>query len=378
MGKSYLILVCFLTLLGFQTNGQEFKIDTTQLSQYLSNKHINNQFDGIALVAHKDSIIYSKSLGYANHELKRQFDHATKFQIASLSKQFTAFGILILEQDNKLTTEDYVYQHLPNFPFKDIKIQHLLAHTSGLPNFVDAMWKDLDTTKVNGNKEMLLMLESDNYPLQWIPGSQWEYSDIGYCTLANIIEHVSGTDFKTFMEERIFKPAGMRNTSAEFYTDYRTINDLDIAMGYVYDSISDKKIIAYEAPKNNFIYWLGGFYGDGSVVSTIEDLLKWDKALNKGHIIRPESLNKAMTPTKLNNGSLADAWGTSYGLGWFLYESKHFGKIQTHSGGHPGYSSRLTRSPDKNLTIILLSNLSIPEFWEFNILKELEKQQSVR
>ncbi|WP_299399144.1 serine hydrolase domain-containing protein [uncultured Gelidibacter sp.] len=375
MGKPYLILACLLTLLGFQTYAQEFKIDTTQLSQYLSKKHVNNQFDGVALVAYKDSIIYSKSLGFANNELKSQFDHATKFQIASLSKQFTSFGILILEQDKKLKTEDYVYHYLPNFPFKDIKIQHLMAHTSGLPNFIDAMWKDLDTTKINGNKEMLLMLESDKYPLQWTPGSQWEYSEIGYCTLASLIEKASGTDFKTFMEERIFKPAGMKNTSAEFSTDYRTINDSDIAMGYVYDSISNKKIVAYEAPENTFIYWLGGFYGDGSVVSTVEDLLKWDKALYEGHIIHPESLETAMTPTKLNNGNLADAWGTSYGLGWFLYESDHFGRIQTHSGGHPGYSSRLTRSPDKNLTIILLSNLSIPEFWEFNILKELEKQQ---
>ena len=182
-----------------------------------------------------------------------------------------------------------------------------MSHTSGLPSFVDSMWQDLDTTIVNGNKEMLLMLESKKYPLQWSPGSKWEYSDIGYCTLASLIEKVSGRNFKEFMNQSIFKPSGMTNTSAEFSTDYRAIKDLDLAMGYVYDSISKKKIVAYDSPQNNFIYWLGGFYGDGSVVSTIEDLLKWDKALYEGKIIHPESLKKAMTTTKLNNENLADA-----------------------------------------------------------------------
>jgi CubicO group peptidase (beta-lactamase class C family) len=369
------ILVCILTLISFQTYCQEFKIDTLKLSEHLNKNHDNNRFDGIALIAYKDSIIYSKSIGYSNNELKTKFNYTTKFQIASLSKQFTSFGILILEQENKLKTEDYVYQHLPKFPFKEIKIKHLMSHTSGLPNFVNSMWKDLDTTIVNGNKEMLLMLESNKYPTQWSPGAKWEYSDIAYCTLASLIEKVSELNFKDFMSERIFKPAGMTNTSAEFSTDYRTIKKLDLAMGYIYDSISKKKIIAYESPSNSFLYWLGGFYGDGSVVSTAEDLLKWNKALNEGKIIHPKSLKKAMTPTKLNDGSLADAWGTSYGFGWFLYNSKNFGKVQAHSGGHPGYSSRLTRCPEKNLSIILLSNLSIPEFWKLNILKELEKQQ---
>ena len=375
MIKIKFILACFFTLISFQTYSQEFKIDTTQLNQYLNRKHNNNKFDGIALIAYKDSIIYKKKIGYANNKLKIEFKNTTKFQIASLSKQFTASGILILEQDNKLKTEDFVYQYLPKFPFKEIKIKHLMSHTSGLPNFVGSMWKDLDTTKVNGNKEMLLMLQSNKYPLQWSPGSKWEYSDIGYCTLASLIEKVSGKNFKEFMDDRIFKPAGMTNTSAELSTDYRTIKTHDLAMGYIYDSISNKKVIAYEAPKNSFIYWLGGFYGDGSVVSTIEDLLKWNKALNDKKIISKKSLKKAMTPTKLNNGNLVNAWGTFYGFGWFLYNSENFGNVETHSGGHPGYSSRLTRLPNKNLTIIILSNMSIPKFWDFKILKEIEKQQ---
>lgn len=375
MVKHILSFAWLLSLVGFHTYGQNFKIDTAQLSQYLDKYHEQNQFDGIALVAYKDSILFSKTYGYANNELKMPFNLATKFQIASLSKQFTAFGVLILEQENKLKTEDYVYHYLPKFPFKEIKIKHLMNHTSGLPNFVGTMWKDLDTTIVNGNKEMLLMLESNKYPLQWPPGSRWEYSDIGYCTLASVIEKASGMNFKEFMNESIFKPAEMTNTSAEFSTDYRAINDPELAIGYIYDSTNNKRLIAYESPSNSFIYWLGGFYGDGSIVSTVADLLKWDKALYQGNIIHPESLKKAMTPTTLNDGKLADAWGTSYGLGWFLYNSENFGSVQSHSGGHPGYSSRMTRCPDKDLSIILLSNLSIPEFWNLNILKELEKQQ---
>ncbi len=375
MKNTFIKLNFLLLLISNSSFGQDFKFNQDSLNNFLESEHLNNRFDGVALIALNNSIIYKKNIGYANNGTKKHFDLTTKFQIASISKQFTSFGILILEQENKLNTNDFVQKHLTDFPFKNIQIKHLMSHTSGMPNFIESMWKDLDTTKVTGNVEMLEMLKSNKYPLQWQPGEKWEYSDIAYCTLATIIEKVSRMSFKKFMEKKLFTPAGMNNTTAEFSTDYRTIKSPELAIGYVYDTITQSKLIAYDVPENNFIRWLGGFYGDGSVVSTAEDLVKWDNALYEGKIISRSSLEKAMTPTILNNGDKVKAWGANYGFGWFLYNSPNFGQIQTHTGGHPGYSSRITRCPDKHLTFILLSNLSIPRFWEINLLNELEKQQ---
>ncbi|WP_093672276.1 serine hydrolase domain-containing protein [Tenacibaculum sp. MAR_2009_124] len=363
-----------LTLLCANLSAQEIKINTKKITHYLQTFRNNNRFNGEVLIAHKNKVIYRKSFGYANNESKRIFNKNTKFQLASLSKQFTSSGILILEQEKKLSIHNYVSDYLPNFPYKNITIQHLMSHTSGLPNFVNSMWKDLDTTKVNGNKEMFEMFASKKYALQWKPGEKWEYCDIGYCTLASLIEKVSGKSYKNFMKEKIFDPANMSNTSAEHATDYRAVKTPELAMGYVYDTKTNNNRIAYETPENSFVYWLGGFYGDGSVISTLDDLLKWDKSLYENNIISKKSLKKATTPAKLNDGKLADAWGSHYGLGWTLFTSKKFGEVQSHSGQQPGYNTRLTRCPEKELTIIIAANMSIPKFWEIDLLKELEKQ----
>ncbi|CAM1371797.1 serine hydrolase domain-containing protein [Tenacibaculum xiamenense] len=370
-----LIKLLTFALFCISVNSQELKLNTEKLTNYLQNFHNNNRFNGEVLVAHKNKVVYRKSFGYANTELKTTFNNKTKFQLASLSKQFTSFGILILEQEKKLSVNDYVSSHLSNFPYKKVQIKHLMSHTSGLPNFVNSMWQDLDTTKVNGNKEMFEMFASKKYPSQWAPGKKWEYCDIGYCTLASLIEKVSGKSYKNFMKEKIFDPAKMHSTTAEHSTDYRTVKTPELAMGYIYDAKANEKRIAYETPENSFVYWLGGFYGDGSIISTLDDLLKWDKALYEKSIISEQSLTKATTPVKLNNGELANGWGSHYGFGWSLYTSEKLGKVQTHSGQQPGYNTRLTRCPEKKLTIIIAANLSIPKFWEINLLKQIEEQQ---
>ncbi|WP_062057571.1 serine hydrolase domain-containing protein [Aquimarina longa] len=373
--KYILFFILSLLLNPLISNGQDIKIDTLQINNFFNQQYRSHRFNGVVLIAQNHKILYKKEYGYANIEHKTGFTDSTKFQIASVSKQFTSFGILILEQEKKLSINDPISKYLEDFPFSKIKIKHLMSHTSGLPNFVDSMWKDLDTTVVNGNENMLAMLKSKKYSLQWEPGSKFEYSDIGYCILATLIEKISGVRFNEFMKAKLFEPAQMKNTTAQLVTDYRKIKTSNLSMGYHFDTASNSMKVAYELPQYSSVYWLGGFYGDGSVVSSIHDLLVWDKALYERKIISEESLKKAMSPMLLNNGKKAKAWGENYGFGWLLHDSPVFGKIETHTGGQPGYSSRLTRCPDKNLTIIILSNMTIPNFWEMNLLKELEKQQ---
>lgn len=364
------ILLVLTTNTGFSQ-----KVDIAHIDSLMTKKYEEKIFNGVVLISKNDSVLFEKSYGYENLESKKTFTPNSRFQIASVSKQFTAFGILLLQEQNKLNVKDPVKKYLPDFPFESITIHHLLTHTSGLPNFVNSMMKDLDTTKVNGNSQMLAMLASGKYPLQWPAGEKWEYSDIGYCTLATLIEKVSHQRFDSFMKNNLFKPAGMSHTTAEMYTDYRLLNKENLSMGYISDTANKRIDIAYELPAYRFVYYLGAFYGDGSVVSTVDNLLKWDKALCAGKIITKKSIELAMTPALLNNGEKIRAWGTGYGYGWFLYNDGIVGPVQTHTGGHPGYSTRLSRCPDKKLTVIMLSNFSIPKFFELDILKEIIKQQ---
>jgi CubicO group peptidase (beta-lactamase class C family) len=354
------------------------RIDTSHIDSLLLKKYNEKIFNGVVLISKDDSVIFEKSYGYENLALRKPFTANSRFQIASVSKQFTAFGILLLQEQKKLNVKDPVRRYLPDFPFETITIHHLLTHTSGLPNFVNLMMKDLDTAKINGNSQMLEMLATGKYPMQWPAGEKWEYSDIGYCTLATLIEKVSNQRFDVYMKENLFKPAGMVNTTAEMYTDYRRLNQQNLSLGYISDTARKKIDIAFELPEYRFVYYLGGFYGDGSVVTTIDDLLKWDKALYTGKIISKESIALAMTPALLNNREELRAWGTGYGYGWFLYNDGVVGKVQTHSGGHPGYSSRFSRCPEKKITVIVLSNFTVAKFGELDILKEIIRLENIK
>jgi CubicO group peptidase (beta-lactamase class C family) len=352
-----------LFMINIVANAQQ--INTSYVDSVFNTNSIQHKFSGKVLIAQKGKIIFDKSYGIANHELNQSFDDKSRFQIASLSKQFTSYGILYLQQRGQLNVDDYVVKHLPDFPYSNISIRQLMTHTSGLPNFVNTMWKDLDTTKVNGNKEMLNLLQTKKYPLQWNPGDKWEYSDIGYCTLATLIEKVSGLRFDVFMKKNLFDPAGMKNTTAELYTDIRKINPSHLSIGYEYDLKNNKYLPAHLMPKNGNIRWLGGFYGDGSVVTTPYDLLKWDTALYKHTILNQESITLSTTPARLNDGSLAEIWGGNYGFGWALFNNPELGKIITHAGGHPGFLSKFIRCTDKEITVIILCNTADDTFWNF-------------
>lgn len=363
-----LLLIIGTIYIGFSQN-----VNTKLIDSLLSRASYQKVFNGNILISKNGKIIFEKSYGLQNIESNTKHSKKSQFQIASISKQFTAFGILLLQQEDKLNINDSVAHYLPNFPYKEITLRHLLTHTSGLPNFTQTIWKDLDTLKINGNDEMLDLLYSNKYPLQWKPGDKWEYSDIGYCTLASIIEIVSKQSFEVFMKKNLFQPAGLTNSIAEAFTDARLLKHKNLSVGYISDTSTHSIDIAYDLTKYNFIGWLGGFYGDGSIVSTARDLAKWSHFLDSGDLITKNSLSLATTPAVLNNGELAYAWDANYGLGWHLYNSD-WGPIQTHSGGHPGYTSVLVRCPKEKLTIVLLSNFSIEKVWELNLLENTLKE----
>jgi CubicO group peptidase (beta-lactamase class C family) len=342
-----LFSIFFSTLFGQNVSS---KIDSIFQKAY-TDKALN----GNVLIAKNDAVLYEHSFGFADFEKKRPLSKNSLFQVASVSKQFTAFGIMVLKRQGKLAYDDKVVKYLPEFPYPDITLRHLLHHTSGLPNFWDDIRPKLDTTRSNGNNEMLAFLVKNKLPLRFESGEKWEYADIGYDLLATIIERISGQSYQKFMRKQVFRPAGMRQTEALMVTDTRRIKAKNKAFGYIQDSIKGLEL-AHEI--RNFVFYLGDFYGDGSVLMTTRDLQKWDTALRRYMAEDSTHFGEAYRPAFHKDGSVLEVRkGVTYGFGWGVRDEPPFGKIYSHSGGHPGFVTNYYRYPDKKMVVVVCMNV---------------------
>jgi CubicO group peptidase (beta-lactamase class C family) len=349
MKKAIIGLFYILTITLYGQNTL-FKIDSI-LNKAFNDKALN----GTILVAKEGKILYEKSFGYADFEKKTPLSKKTQFQIASVSKQFTAFGIMVLKRQGKLNYDDKIVTFIPDFPYPNITLRHLMQHTSGLPEFWNGIRPNLDTSRSNGNKDVIDYLIKNKLPLRFESGEKWEYSDIGYDILATIIERVSGKNYQKFMKKYVFRPANMGNTEGVLVTDIRRIKAKNLARGYIQDSIKGNQL-AHEV--RNFVFYLGDFYGDGSVISTVADLKKWDDAWQ--HFMKQDATHfgEAYRPMIRKDGSVLEMQkGVSYGFGWSLRDEPPMGKIYAHNGGHPGFITNYYRYPDRLITLIVCRNV---------------------
>ena len=181
-----------------------------QLNSYMQAEFSVNGFNGNVLVAKKGSVIYQKSFGFRNYTSKELLDNNSVFELASVSKQFTAMGILLLKERGSLKLADSLRKFFPELPYKNITIQNLLTHTSGLPEYGDSLAIKWDHKKIAFNNDAINFLSKEKLPVNFNPGEKWEYSNTGYDLLASIIEKVSGLSFREYMQKFIFNPLGMR------------------------------------------------------------------------------------------------------------------------------------------------------------------------
>lgn len=338
------IVLCYNDVLAQQLDSIRYVIDST-ISK--------TPFYGNILITQKGKTVFEQSYGYADVAKKTKLTPDHSFQIASVSKQFTAYGIMLLHKTNKLNYDLPVSTYIPEFPYPNITVRHLLTHTSGLPDFWDSIRNKMDTTRSFGNKEVLEYLIQHKPPLMFEPGSQFEYCDIGYDFLATMIERVSGLSYTDYLNAHIFKPLGMKQTIGYKVTDINRINNKQLAIGYQYENGVYKP--AHLLPQNHFVFYLGDFYGDGSIVSTARDLAIWDRTLKQCFLLVCELQQESMEPYKMTNGSTDIGNGTGYGFGWFIRQPAS-GKLVYHTGHHPGNSLAIYRFVDRDMCFIFLSN----------------------
>ncbi|MDR4433091.1 serine hydrolase [Bacillus tequilensis] len=333
------------------------------LFKALGQKH---QFNGTVLAAEDGDILYHHSFGYAELTEKRPLQTNSLFELASLSKPFTALGIILLEEKGILGYEDDVERWLPGFPYKRVTIRHLLNHTSGLPDYMGWFLTNWDRHKIAVNQDIVNMLMNEGLPGYFEPNDGWLYSNTGYVLLAVIIEKASGMSYADFMKVSIFSPVGMKETRV--YNRRLRPERMDhYAYGYVYDVHSETYVLPDDLEETNYVVYLDGIQGDGTVNAVASDLFRFDQALYQDDLISNASKKAAFSPVRLNNGETFD-----YGFGWVLQNSPEKGRIVSHSGGWPGYSTTMIRYIDHRKTLIYLSNKEEDAGYEQAILQAAE------
>lgn len=336
-------------LLIFQfTFGQDRvkRIDSLLNAMYAQQK-INGNF----LVAEKGTVIYKKSFGLANEETKEPLNENSIFELASVSKQFTAMAIAILQEKGKLSLNDKMSKFIPELAFyNNITIKNLVHHTSGLPDYMELMDTQFDKSKIATNKDIVNLFAKEQPKLLFETNTKFEYSNTGYALLAIIIEKASGLSYADYLQKTIFTPLKMSNTFV-YTRRFAPKKVSNYAYGYVYSDDLKKHVLPDDLAETKMVVWLDGIVGDGTVNSTVNDLLLWDRALNTNKLLSKNGMEQVFTA-----GTLADGTATQYGFGWFVDNNTDYGKMASHSGGWPGYKTYIDRHLNNDKTIIILSN----------------------
>lgn len=290
------------------------------------------------IVVKAGQVLYRHAIGMAQLELGVPLSADMVFRLGSITKQITAVAILMLQEQGRLALSDPMTKFLPEYPTHGhtITIEHLLTHTSGIRSYTNmpewlAIWrKDLSVTELTN-------LFKDQ-PLEFAPGTRWAYNNSGYHLLGAIIEQISGQSYEQFLQQQIFTPLGMQQTAYD--------HSLPIIPGRVAgyakgpDGYSNAEYLSMTQP-----------YAAGALISTVDDLATWDRALTDNTLLRAETLQQAW-----KSYQLADGTSTSYGYGWSLSEWQGRPTIE-HGGGIHGFSTYGLRMPAEQLYIAILTNL---------------------
>ena len=308
------------------------------IDNYMKEELERRRIPGAALAVARDGkLVKARGYGLANVEHEVPVTPDTVFELASVTKQFTATAVMLLVEQGKIRLDDPITVHVPQAPetWKSITVRHLLTHTGGFPGLADGF----QTLRGGGARlnyttaQMFDAAAKDT--LSAAPGERWRYSDVGYFVLGMIIEHASGQRYRDFLDAHFFKPLGMTATSV--LDQSRILKHR--AAGY---TLRDRQLVNIRRVAQTE---LPSHYG---VFSTVKDLIAWDAALAAGTVVKPETLAQMWTPVRLNSGATYP-----YGFGWFVDERRGHRWIS-----HTGITgTELSRFPDDGLTVVVLTNL---------------------
>jgi CubicO group peptidase (beta-lactamase class C family) len=264
-----------------------FVVILNTISTFFFTTLSNQQYlNGCVLIADKGKILYRNAFGYSDFIAKTKVTTNSMFDLASISKQFTAIGIMILREQGLLEYSSNIRTFFPQLPYDSITIRNLLNHTSGLVDKDDLINRYWDRTKIITNDDFLNLLREHQPPLAFRPGAEYQYSNTGYLLLAVIIEKVSGLTYGEFLRSNVFAPTGMKRTM-NYRRRYMPEVINDYALGYVLSLEHDGYALPDSVERDKRVIYSDGLQGDGTISSTVEDLFRWDRCLyTSGAFIR--------------------------------------------------------------------------------------------
>lgn len=316
---------------------KQFALDT-----FFSRKFVDGTFSGCVLIAQNGVVIYEKAFGWENHEQRDSLTLESSFQLASVSKQFTAAAILLLVQRGELSLEDSIRKFFPQLPYNNVTVHQLLAHRGGLDkytNICDNYYREkgIDPPDVYTNDSVVALFSRLNVKAIRQPDEKYDYSNTGYVLLAAVVEQVSGVPFHRFMKENFFEPLEMNHT----WVNGDTASHPHMARGYY----------------KQWNRWDDGFLdrvsGDKGVYASVDDMLKWDRALRKGTIL---NLQMQQLAYKAYSDELTGKKTWNYGYGWRTIDFEDKARAVFHNGWWHGYTSAFYRGITEDVTIVMLCN----------------------
>jgi CubicO group peptidase (beta-lactamase class C family) len=307
---------------------------TSRMEQIVQDSVSRKVFMGTVLVARGDEILLDKGYGFANLELDVPDTPPTKFRLGSVTKQFTSAAIMLLQERGKINVNDLVKKYMPDAPaaWDKITIFNILTHTSGIPNYTN--FPEYPALQAIPTTPQKLVARFIDKPLDFQPGEKYSYSNSGYIVLGYLVEKLSGETYEKFLQENIFAPLGMNDSGYDSNTaliPHRAEGYAPNPAGGILNADYTDMTVPFSA---------------GALYSTTEDMLRWEKGLYGGKLLKPESLVMMTTPFKNN-----------YAFGLEV-RTVNGHKVINHSGGIQGFNTMVSYYPDDKLEVIVLSNIN--------------------
>ncbi len=316
-------------------------VDIKRLDSGLAALSQTGQFNGTVLYAENGKLLYKKAFGINDIYTNKPLTTASSFNLASVSKQFMAMGILQLLEAGKLQLDDAVVKYIPELPYTTVTIRQLLTHTSGIPEYFDVFERYRGTLDTLDNEGMIKMFATYKPAPDFAPGSQWNYCNTNYVLLASVIERITKTIIHDYLQAHIFGPLGMKDTYV--YNDLMHTVPANHVLGF--EEVNGTKKLAD-------LTHLDGVVGDGNVYSSVDDLLLWDQALYTTKLVKKETLALGFEPVKLNDGTTH-----AYGFAWGINKP---GEYYAHTGSWMGFKNLICRDVKNKRTLVVLSSGTVP------------------
>ncbi|HEX7733316.1 MAG TPA: serine hydrolase domain-containing protein [Ktedonobacteraceae bacterium] len=321
------------------TNKQIAQI-AAQLNTFFTGLVAQEHFSGSVLIAQAGQVLLWQGYSMANWSTQQANTPQTRFYLGSVTKEFTAMALLLLQQQGKLNVKNPICDYVvpcPS-PWQAVTLHELLTHTSGIP--------ELDTSQLSGKSPAAWIASFDNAPLHFTPGSEFDYCSVCYEILAYVVQVVSGQPYSQFLQNQIFTPLHMTDTGFDSDAFYAQASS---AHGYASWKNEAVALGWQVSPSWSFLF------GSGLLYSTVVDLYRWDQALYTNLPAQQQTRDAAFT--SYTSGSLFA--GSTYGYGWFITGSPVAGhRLIWHDGVIDGFRTYIGRYIDDDVTIIFLSNLA--------------------